>query len=71
MLPGVMPGNSHHHVGGNIRLDAQQRRRLCAEAACDERTLDRYLTGEIVRPSTAYRIERAAEAIGVRLVIPR
>ncbi len=46
-------------------LDAHQRRRLCAEAACDERTLARYLKRQLVRSESAFRIEQAAKALGL------
>ena len=40
-------------------MNPQQRREICAEACCDDRTLVRYLAGQPVRSSCAYRIERA------------
>jgi hypothetical protein len=48
-----------------IVLSAQDRRRVCAEAACDERTLLRYCEGSTVRSSSAYRIEKALVSLGI------
>lgn len=48
--------------------DAQQRRQIVAESACDARTLARFLEDPgSVRASTAFRIRRAAEMLGVQL----
>ena len=50
-------------------MDLQTKRRICAEALIDERTLDRYLdpeTRKSARASSACRIERAAATLGVK-----
>ncbi len=53
-------------------MDLHTKRRICAEALIDARTLERYLdakTRKSVRASSACRIERAAAALGVTTLI--
>ncbi len=51
-----------------VRLDAQSKRRICAEAMCAERTLEHYLDDRAsVREASAVRIERAAATLGIEL----
>jgi len=54
-----------HDARMTIVLSAQDRRRVCAEAACDERTLLRYCEGAPVRSTSAYRIAKALVALGL------
>lgn len=45
-------------------LGERDRRRVAVAADCDPRSVRRYLRGELVRPSTIARIERALAQLG-------
>jgi len=57
--------------GGVIRSD---RYKLCGEAKCDYRSVVKFLRGESIFPSTAQRIQLAAQKLGIkvptRLILP-
>lgn len=47
------------------KWDAEQVRRVAGKSLVDPRTIQRWLRGEIVRASSAARIEQAAKQLGV------
>jgi hypothetical protein len=52
----------------NVRvLSVRDRRLLAAEALMAERSVERALAGEPVRPGTRERLERAADRLGITL----
>jgi hypothetical protein len=46
-------------------MTPQQKRELIAEAECNPRTLNRWLTGKPMKPPTKERLDDAARALGL------
>lgn len=49
-------------------LSATDRTRLRAETLCDERTINKWWRGEVMRKSTAERLDEAAKRLKIRKV---
>ncbi len=50
-----------------IPISVQDRRRLCALAGCDDRTVKRFYRGQVMKPTVQERIADAARALGFSL----